>query len=346
MTNNHLDALRRVLLRSGSIEIDAISGAVFDGISVDTAITIRAKASAGTAHEVRLGNTVTDGTRLMQRASKVVRSSEIEQSQHALLTGATSQAERGLLERLEAASVRLGQIADVNFGKQLRDRKTFNTDVIECTTRANVPLTHRACLTGRDVTRYHLEWGGLACLANEVARRGGCWDESRHAGKRKLLTRQIGRYPTFAMDDEGLDCLNTIFMVNVSNAAYSPSYVLGCLNSAAVRFYWSNRFYDQRDTFPKIKGTYLKLLPIPRAIPRLRGHTRHGWPWNRTAQGRHRGRRCERGLGPKACAYGKRGSGGRGGALRAASGKAANGYVPVCDLGFRPLCPTRTGTLI
>ena len=26
---------------------------------------------------------------------------------------------------------------------------------------------------------------------------------------------------------------------------------------------WVSRFYDQRTTFPKIKGTYLKLLPVP-----------------------------------------------------------------------------------
>jgi len=30
-----------------------------------------------------------------------------------------------------------------------------------------------------------------------------------------------------------------------------------------VRFYWLNKFRDDRRTFPKIKGEYLKLIPIP-----------------------------------------------------------------------------------
>ena len=35
------------------------------------------------------------------------------------------------------------------------------------------------------------------------------------------------------------------------------------LNSILLRALWLERFYDQRRTFPKIKGTYLKELPIP-----------------------------------------------------------------------------------
>jgi hypothetical protein len=42
----------------------------------------------------------------------------------------------------------------------------------------------------------------------------------------------------------------------------SPLFVLGILNSKLLRRFWIDRFYDQRKTFPKIKGTYLKKLPI------------------------------------------------------------------------------------
>ena len=41
-----------------------------------------------------------------------------------------------------------------------------------------------------------------------------------------------------------------------------PKYLLGILNSKLIRTLWTSRFYDQRQTFPKIKGTYLKKLPI------------------------------------------------------------------------------------
>jgi hypothetical protein len=55
----------------------------------------------------------------------------------------------------------------------------------------------------------------------------------------------------------------------------APAYVLGVLNSRLLRAVWTDRFYDQRNTFPKIKGTYLKELPIRRISfddPRDRGY--------------------------------------------------------------------------
>ncbi len=51
-------------------------------------------------------------------------------------------------------------------------------------------------------------------------------------------------------------------MVNVCADGYDPRYLLGVLNSKLLRQLWTERFYDQRRTFPKIKGTYLEQLPI------------------------------------------------------------------------------------
>jgi hypothetical protein len=38
--------------------------------------------------------------------------------------------------------------------------------------------------------------------------------------------------------------------------------VIGILNSRLLQAFWLDRFYDRRRTFPKIKGTYLKKLPV------------------------------------------------------------------------------------
>ena len=51
-------------------------------------------------------------------------------------------------------------------------------------------------------------------------------------------------------------------MINVHEEDLSPFFVLGILNSRLIKAFWLDRFYDQRQTFPKIKGTYLKQLPI------------------------------------------------------------------------------------
>jgi hypothetical protein len=69
------------------------------------------------------------------------------------------------------------------------------------------------------------------------------------------------------MDRAGYPVLNTAFMVVAKGEDVDPRYLLAIINSSAVRFYWTNRFGDDRKTFPKIKGEYLKLSPIPAAPP-------------------------------------------------------------------------------
>jgi hypothetical protein len=125
-----------------------------------------------------------------------------------------------------------------------------------------LPQSYKACYGGKDVSRYCLVWGRLACLDQETARRGGCWDSRAQNAKNKLITRQIGQYPVFALDARGYQCLNSVFMVNVFEGGPEPLYILAILNSRLIRRYWTDRFYDRRRTFPKIKGTYLKELPI------------------------------------------------------------------------------------
>jgi hypothetical protein len=85
-----------------------------------------------------------------------------------------------------------------------------------------------------------------------------------HNSKSKILVRQIGQYPEGGLDSRGFAVLNAAFMIVSKTEAFDPKFLLGLLNSAAIRFYWLNKFRDDRKTFPKIKGEYLKLLPIPR----------------------------------------------------------------------------------
>jgi hypothetical protein len=63
----------------------------------------------------------------------------------------------------------------------------------------------------------------------------------------------------------GYAVLNSSFMILPRSKTFDSKFLLGILNSSAIRFYWLNKFRDDRKTFPKIKGEYLKLLPIPKA---------------------------------------------------------------------------------
>ena len=262
LTNNGLVALRNYLITATQPDhILVFSGKVFDTASVDTAVTILTRHKSGAVRsfplwQASVGEPLTGTFKALSQVDpKAVISDDLR-----LFTGSSSAVANQLWKKCGDQSTNLGSIASVSFGKQLRDRKKFHNDVIEIRRLTDVPSTHTPCYTGKNVNRYSMHWSGLACLDDEVARSGGCWDRSRHEAKNKLLTRQIGRTPIFAMDDKGWHCLNTLFMVSPFTA--DPRFILGVLNSKLLGFLWIERFYDQRGTFPKIKGTYLKLLPI------------------------------------------------------------------------------------
>ncbi len=266
LTNNHLDRLRRFILEKTQPEqLVVIEGGIFPGVSVDNAVFVfRAGQSAKLPFP--LTRATAEEKDFHPTGQDQIYPDRVLSEQRALFTSGVINPTSELWDAISRRSVKLREVADVNFGKQLRDRKKFTRDVIEVGSRSSIPKTHVACVTGKDVERYRLEWSGLACLNNTIAQCGGCWDETKHKAKGKLLTRQIGRYPGFALDSQGYHCLNTLFMVTVSEARrIKPAFLLGVLNSKLLRALWTARFYDQRQTFPKIKGTYLKELPI--ALP-------------------------------------------------------------------------------
>ena len=266
LTNNHLDTLRRVILETSQPEaLVVIAGGVFAGVSVDSAVFVF-RAGQPATQPFPLTRAIAEATHFKPTGQDQVFPQRVLAEARALFTSGIINPASDLWDRLSAKFPPLGSIADVNFGKQLRDRKKFLNDVIEVASRNALPKTHVACVTGKDIDRYRIEWSHLACLNDTVAQSGGCWDEAKHQAKGKLLTRQIGRFPSYALDTVGYHCLNTLFMVTLRETAkLPPAFLLGVLNSKLLRALWVGRFYDQRQTFPKIKGTYLKELPI--ALP-------------------------------------------------------------------------------
>ena len=171
-----------------------------------------------------------------------------------------------LLAHMESGTSRLGQLSDIAFGMQLRDRSKFPEDVVENPPpKENLTEFHKPCYTGKDITRYNVRFQNRYCYFNREAMRGGCWDERLHFAKDKILVRQIGLYPEGGIDANGYPVLNTAFMIVANSEGIAARFLLGLINSSVIRFYWLNRFGDGRKTFPKIKGEYLKLLPVPNA---------------------------------------------------------------------------------
>lgn len=261
LTNNYAKRLRHHIMKTTTIDhLLVINGDVFPNVSVDSAIFVFNRNLSANSFDVI--HCDLHNNKLEKTTRFNVLQSKASINGQALFTAASGSRLRQVWDKIQHNTDFLGEIARVNFGKQLRHRKKYKSDVIELKPEDNMPESYKQCYTGVDVIKYYLKWGNLICFDDTIAKRGGCWDNAIQNAKRKIITRQIGQFPIFALDTKGHQCLNTVFMILLQSSDLDVKYVLGVLNSQLIKKYWMERFYDHRKTFPKIKGTYLKLLPI------------------------------------------------------------------------------------
>ncbi len=262
LTNNYLNALRKFLLDTTSLrEVNSINGNVFGKVSVTSAIFVAQKEEPDNNSETKLSTWQWLGDKAEIEKQTISKQKTFSLSEYLLIK---STGDEILLKKIAETAKPLSQIAKVNFGMQLRDRKKFPDDVVEIKVpddRKRLTIKHVPCITGKDVQRYILNYSNLYCCEDFEARRGGCWDLNVHHQKDKIIVRQIGIYPICCLDETGYDCLNTVFMITPVKD-FDMRALLGLINSQLLRFYWIKRFGEDRQTFPKIKGTYLLDLPI------------------------------------------------------------------------------------
>lgn len=262
LTNNGLKALRHFLIEKTKIAIiNIISGKVFKGASVDTCLTILTKDKRAKSTMIN-SKLASDNVILLEDKKMIFNQKDFLQNEGYIFTNVSQ-------EKLTSVeTVEVGQMFYVKFGMQLRDRKKFINDVVLTKEGKGLTKDHKPCYTGKNISEYNLKYTDLYAYVNEVARSGGCWDMKYHNHKPKILIRQIGKYPICCIDRKGYHCLNTLFMLVPKNTM-SPIFieaVLGILNSKFIKYYWNRKFYDQRDTFPKIKGSYIEKLILPKEL--------------------------------------------------------------------------------
>lgn len=259
LTNNYTQPLRDLLLkRTVILSIVNIGDNVFDA-SVNTGIEIFIKGQK-TNNVLNYYFAEYEKEKLsIKKISSVLQTDYLKIEKH-IIQPITSNESYSLSQKIESKAKLLKEYASVNFGMQLRNRKVFTNDVLVSPSPEMLTPYHRKCLTGKDISDYVVFWNSRYCYFNEEARCGGCWIESLHNSRDKILVRQVGAVPVCGIDTEGLAVLNSAFMIVCKRI--NPFGTLGILNSKLIKFYWQQKFEDKRKTFPKIKGTYLELLPI------------------------------------------------------------------------------------
>jgi len=81
--------------------------------------------------------------------------------------------------------------------------------------------------------------------------------------RERIGVRQIGKRPIATLLPGGWYSLNTIYNIFFTrNVDYSLKFILGLMLSSLFGWYWEQRFFDQKQTFPKVKKAPLLSLPI------------------------------------------------------------------------------------
>lgn len=239
---------------------------VFEAASVDNVVFVLEKKKPAVSDRIAFILAKAGGSKFKVREAIAASQQQFLTNHGLIFRPLKTPGFESVISRLQSHAP-LRDFARVNFGMQLRHRSQFPYDVLVNPRKDELRQEHRPCLGGSDVQRYRTAYSGIYCWFNRTAQSGGCWDEGIQFAAPKVLVRQIGKTPLASLEEEGLCCLNALFMIRCTMPGYSERFILGCINSKLLQLYWTNKYYDFKDTFPKIKGAYLEELPIPSLNP-------------------------------------------------------------------------------
>jgi len=260
-SNNYSKGLRKFLLRNSLNHIIVLEGSIFSA-SVNTSIT---HLGINQTPKVKFDKAILNAhNNLVIKKIAEVPFSFFETDEILFIPPINKEAAAVLEVINNQKNKSLKSISDINFGMQLRDRKKYPLDVLQNPDISILTEYHKRCYTGKDIKPFDLKYANRYCYYNREAKQGGCWNDNAQLSKNKILVPQIGKFPIGAIDRCGYPVLNTAFMINIFSSD-SPESILAQLNSEITAFIWINKFRDDRDTFPKIKGSYLGYLPMKKS---------------------------------------------------------------------------------
>lgn len=269
LTINSAKAVRQFVLANSEMNIINFADKVFDVANVDTAIVSFTKSNDRPTVELYEASNI-GGFQLVKKVSANL----FLNKKNAIINIAAFRDSNIhlLLEKIEATSPVLKQIADVKAGVQayeigkgspvqtetMRDNRIYHSAVAE-------DKSYFSYLDGKDVSRYMLSWSGefLRYGINLAAPRK--W--SLFATPR-ILVRQIPAQPPYCIHACFTDkvMLNDRNSMNIVNIKEKPLFVLAVLNSRLLSFWFIHKFGKlQRGIFPQFKLNELEQFPIAKS---------------------------------------------------------------------------------
>jgi hypothetical protein len=115
------------------------------------------------------------------------------------------------------------------------------------------------CITGRDLDNYYVKKESFITSSIYQSFR----KEAEIFTSPKLLVRETGNRFFATIDYENVLTTRSIYNVKINHSSLKPEFILGIINSALFRFYFSSFIAPNTNIFPKIRIVQLSEIPIP-----------------------------------------------------------------------------------
>ena len=254
LRNKHAIELRSLILEKTDVSsLCVFFYPVFHGASVDTCILVAKKAEKpNTKNEIEVVRFQSP-----DESSKlsIIQQKWMEHPQKNFFLPGVGLTDE-LLEKIASKSFPLGEIATAYFGIQTFDRNKYVTDKKQL-------KAHKPVVDGMHIQRCDLLPGTeFIDFRPDSIKSGG--NPAVYEAER-IGVRQIGKTPIATIIPAGIYSLNTIYNIFFTKPTdLELKFILGLFLSSTCRWFWVQQFFDQKETFPKVKKDALLALPVPR----------------------------------------------------------------------------------
>ncbi|MDY6348863.1 MAG: TaqI-like C-terminal specificity domain-containing protein [Bacteroidales bacterium] len=155
-----------------------------------------------------------------------------------------------ILEKMDSSGTQLQKFTNIQRGFEI------GRDLVTLT--GKYPF-----LTGSNVEKYTFR--SLSYISEYVYLQF-MKDDYYYTGPR-LLLRETGSSLTVLYLEDKIYSNRSLYSIKTKDNKFLPKYVLACLNSKALQYYYSSKFRSDTELFPKIRIKQAKQLPVPAATP-------------------------------------------------------------------------------
>ena len=116
-------------------------------------------------------------------------------------------------------------------------------------------------ITGSNIQKYHIRTIGYI---TELTLKAFGKNPYYFSGER-ILIRETGSKLTSIYIDFELNSNRSLYSIKLKDSSFDYKFILACLNSKVLQFYYQTKFKSETNLFPKIRIGQVKELPIPNA---------------------------------------------------------------------------------